>query len=572
MASVSLSSLGGGGGDGSSDTAPGVIPAPAAPKQDPLPISLEVANPGAPDDQLLFKIVTPQGSKSDPMPFAKVQELVNSGMYTPDSSAFEKASAEVAQKGVPVTRIENGAPVTRTEAPPANPDVPGFPLMEAVRAWWNAPTTDPTLARLQARDSQIVHDINSQGVMAPTAPAQADAAATPGQQQPAAAAQQQPTPAPAPAMPAKTGGGGGGGALGQLNAATKQQIDALNKAAEIGSQRAAMEGAAAQESYAQQLKLEQTRQTAENARQQFMRDQLGKLQQYQAQMEHISTHIDPDRLWASKDTGQRILAGIGVFLGGLGGGTNQALGVVNDAINRDIDAQKSEIQANLAKGRQLVDSQSNLMGAAMKVFGDERIAEDVARKTALELAAKQLEAKASQFVGPEMKAKAQLAAGQIRAEAAKTTADIQSKWEELALKRAELAAKMAALQMRSVPQRTTIDGAIDAVDRLKQARKSLPTGASLAQLWGGTDSANYQAMTQAFAPLIGQAISGSQRGFTPEQAEAFIKRLPGAGTKDATADQQLDALRNALVARKLAGGLGGGAANPNGEGYFQADE
>lgn len=58
--------------------------------------------------------------------------------------------------------------------------------------------------------------------------------------------------------------------------------------------------------------------------------------------------VDPDKWWNDKSTGGKILAGIGIVLGGIGGGMtgqggNTALTVINNAIDRDIDSQKHHI-------------------------------------------------------------------------------------------------------------------------------------------------------------------------------------------------------------------------------------
>jgi hypothetical protein len=54
--------------------------------------------------------------------------------------------------------------------------------------------------------------------------------------------------------------------------------------------------------------------------------------------------IDPQRMLHNMNTGGKILTGIGMILSGMGSGTtgqpNLAMGVLNKAIDADIDAQK----------------------------------------------------------------------------------------------------------------------------------------------------------------------------------------------------------------------------------------
>ncbi len=70
----------------------------------------------------------------------------------------------------------------------------------------------------------------------------------------------------------------------------------------------------------------------------------------------MQNKIDPNRLWNNKDTGTKIVNTIGLILGGLGassetGGKNLAVEAMNHAIERDVDAQKSNQtnQMNLYK-------------------------------------------------------------------------------------------------------------------------------------------------------------------------------------------------------------------------------
>lgn len=64
-----------------------------------------------------------------------------------------------------------------------------------------------------------------------------------------------------------------------------------------------------------------------------------------------SNQIDPQRYLHSLGTGQKILAGIGLILGGAGGGasgqSNLAAKMIENNINRDIEAQKNEQNKNM---------------------------------------------------------------------------------------------------------------------------------------------------------------------------------------------------------------------------------
>ena len=62
----------------------------------------------------------------------------------------------------------------------------------------------------------------------------------------------------------------------------------------------------------------------------------------------VNFKIDPNRVYARMSSGNRVLAAIGLLLGGVSQGllklrTNPAMDVINDTINRDIDAQKANL-------------------------------------------------------------------------------------------------------------------------------------------------------------------------------------------------------------------------------------
>jgi len=119
--------------------------------------------------------------------------------------------------------------------------------------------------------------------------------------------------------------------------------------------------------------------------------------------------IDPNRVWGNKNTGQRIGTAIGLLLGGLGaglaGGENQALAMLNKEIDRDIDAQKANMDKN--KG---------LISILNQKLGNVDAATNMARAIALEGAASQLKMAEARAKDPIAKARAQQAIGALMAE------------------------------------------------------------------------------------------------------------------------------------------------------------
>lgn len=124
-----------------------------------------------------------------------------------------------------------------------------------------------------------------------------------------------------------------------MAAAFKQMQDASSMQAEAKSQ-AALEQQTAMNESMQDLKLEQLRydtkvRALDQKKEAIVKDiQNGK--------------IDPSRIYNSMGTGNRVMAGISLLLGGISQGltgakSNPAMDVINNAVDRDIDAQKAEL-------------------------------------------------------------------------------------------------------------------------------------------------------------------------------------------------------------------------------------
>ncbi len=117
-------------------------------------------------------------------------------------------------------------------------------------------------------------------------------------------------------------------------------------------------------------------------------------------------HIDPQHYLNSQSTGQNISTAIGLILGGMGGGLthqgNAALDFLNKQIDRDIEAQKGNM-----------DQKKNLLAANMQQFHNERDAVDMTRAMQAGIISNKLEEAALKSGNPLLQARARQAAGQL---------------------------------------------------------------------------------------------------------------------------------------------------------------
>lgn len=131
------------------------------------------------------------------------------------------------------------------------------------------------------------------------------------------------------------------------------------------------------------------------------------LEQGQLKQDIADTKIDPTRLWSNASTGNKVLAGIGVLLSGIGsglaGGPNLALSVIQKAIDADVDAQK----ANLGK-------KENLLTQNYKKYGDLAAAEAATRAQLASTVQAQIASTAAKASGPQAQAVAKAAIGQLQ--------------------------------------------------------------------------------------------------------------------------------------------------------------
>ena len=127
---------------------------------------------------------------------------------------------------------------------------------------------------------------------------------------------------------------------------------------------------------------------------------------------------DPHRWWGSKNGAEKALGVVGILLGGFAAGQtgrNPGLDAMNSMINRDIDAQKSEI----AGKQKRADAAQNMYAQKLRQYGDENAADMATRAQMLEQMKLQTQAVALRSGSPIQEAKAKEVAAAIQLEQAK---------------------------------------------------------------------------------------------------------------------------------------------------------
>lgn len=130
----------------------------------------------------------------------------------------------------------------------------------------------------------------------------------------------------------------------------------------------------------------------------------------------ISDTVDPGRWWASRSTPGKISAAIGLALGAIGAGNdgvNRAVGIIENAIGRDLEAQKAEHQIRMRKGQMAVDSATSIYALHRQLAQDDIGATDAAKATAMELAKNQIEIATARASSPLAKAQGQALLAQL---------------------------------------------------------------------------------------------------------------------------------------------------------------
>lgn len=172
----------------------------------------------------------------------------------------------------------------------------------------------------------------------------------------------------------------------KMNAADAAQLDAAKAGADAANAKSVLEGQEAIKRAAEVAQFNEAEALRQQAEQAAINKRQAKLDAMGA--DYAGMKIDSNNYWADKSTGDKIMAGLAIGLGGYGGRPNIALENLNKAIERDIDIQK----ANIDKAGNSLTQQKGMFSDFLKKTGNEQEARLKTHGMALEALKAQTEA------------------------------------------------------------------------------------------------------------------------------------------------------------------------------------
>lgn len=293
--------------------------------------------------------------------------------------------------------------------------------------------------------------------------------------------------------------GGGGADTKALRDAYAQQEQGMREAARVATEQAVADEARLNVN----LAAERARAQENNERNAVqLKAQDDFLQQHTALLAQFDTptgQVDPNRWWKDRTTGQKVSAYISAFLTGFAGRPD----VIQQAIDRDIEAQKDTLDRMERTRTQRLAANQGLYGMMRERFGDGLLAQKAVELATLGYQEREAQAAAARFKGPEVQARTQILLGELAEKKARALAEARARAAQLAMAQYEAQLKTqqqaAAQQAQSgavVPlanltpellKRAVVVAPGQAVlavdeDSAKKARESATSGAQLLRI------------------------------------------------------------------------------------------
>lgn len=343
--------------------------------------------------------------------------------------------------------------------------------------------------------------------------------------------------------------------IGQITKGMAQERQGISQEFKAGQQQADEAAGFIHQARVHQEVAEVQRQKMEEQRQTEATAQYQKVQQAADQAAQASK-INPNQFWESRSTPQKIMAAIGIALGGIGGGLsghggNAAMDVINKAIDRDIDAQKF----NANQKQAAFQNQMGVYNVMRSKFGDERTAEAATRLAYMQNVEMQLKETAAKYQSPEMQAKFNMMMGKVQQQQGALMQQIHASAYQMAAMRqltgggsgsaAALAALPKDVQERVVPMNggtshgiaysaegaksvREVSSAADNIHQIINEMRELKEQGGKRLLPYGTLASRSQALQSRLIPAINE-LAGLKR-LSEEDIKNITKQIPDAGS------------------------------------------
>lgn len=268
------------------------------------------------------------------------------------------------------------------------------------------------------------------------------------------------------------------------------------------------------------------------------------------EQEAMDARIKGDHLWGDQGTGNRIMAGIGLALGGFGqafnGKDNPAIDIINKALDRDIEVQK----ANAAQLGKAATMKNNQFARMKEIYGDDNIAANAVKAMTLEQTANQIDVIKARSAAPEAKAKLEQIGANFRADAADKKMQIDQFTSMKAEKQVPIKGKpLGAEQDKEHRGDNAVLSKLNEIEKLKQEVNTGKISGNMYKLAAAmgvplesvTDSALLQQKAAELTAKLGRQMFGNMSENERSYAEQIV---PGITTDDEIFNAKIGALKS----------------------------
>lgn len=257
----------------------------------------------------------------------------------------------------------------------------------------------------------------------------------------------------------------------------------------------------------------------------------------------LNQKVDPNHFWASMSTGNRIIAAISLALGGIGGGLtgkggNVALDIINKAIDRDIEAQKGNLE-----------NKKSLLSINLQRTRDLNEAEALTRSQLSAVAAAQVQKNLSKSAGPIAQANAQVLLGQLKGQWAQSNMNLSM------MAAANSVGAGPSAKVRFLVPEKHQEGAYKELGALQKTQEIVDSGSrvfdAIARIQNvasrvGSPIQSKKQIDALVEPYLGQLAHETDGRVTPQEMEQMRRMFPAIADDEKTRETKRNALRNLL--------------------------